>query len=98
MLGVVLGSGLAQGGLGSGRDLGEAMQVMEQAATGCLQLEEDDRQRLVPVRVDERVVEGVHVDVAVGKGACPDLLQRLAGLGEPAGNVRQEILYRPVRQ
>src|SRR2546421_9346187 len=82
MLGVVLGSGLAQGGLGSGRDLREAMQMMEQAPTGCLQLEEDDRQGLIPVGVDEGIVAGVHVDVAVREGAHADLLQGQAGFGD----------------
>ena len=98
MLGVVLGSGLSQGGLGKGRDLGEAMQMMEQAVTGCLQLEENERQRLVPIGVDEGVVAGLLVDVAVSEGARPDLLQRLAGLCEPAGEMRQEILHRPSGQ
>ena len=88
MLGVVLGAGLPEGRLGLGRDLREFVQVVQDAVAGCLHLAVDERKWLVPVRLDEGVVAGVHVDVAVSERSRPDLLQGVPGLGEPARELR----------
>src|SRR5205085_492611 len=73
----------------------ELAHLLQQPGAGGVGLGVDHPERLGAVGLEEHGVAALDVHVAAGEGADPDLLEDLPGLGQPPGNVGEEVLGRP---
>ena len=95
MLGVVLGTGLADPAIGLGGVLVQGPPRAQHLVPGGDGLCPDVGERDIVHRLVEHLVHGVDVDLTRPVSAEPDLLENGTGFGEPAPDVRDEILRRP---